>query len=703
MNLQQEDIKTQNIMSTLKSLAKRLNGQVEKIDFDIRKTITYLKEHPTSGYDLINENQIKRLQEEDYILQPELDIVQEYIIRLKPFDEAQEINLTTSITTDAHKSLAKILIKSGSKIRLTTDVKKNLYRALNKIKAKNNIIIGLLDKDMIAGLNEIIKSVDQNGVLSKDVAIWLTKWKKPIPTINDAIVFNYLEKCKKEVSENDKIDYADRNFIIGVNKDEILVEYTKPKDGKSGRNYSGKFIAMKSPNIDNIPSFNFDDKTVSLTETQDKKTYKAKEEGFVSMENNVLKVEKELRLKNVNLKETGNVNPGLNTQVRVIVETGNAAEDAVGPDMLIEANEIIIDGSVGAGAVIRGKNVKIKGQTHSTTTIYADNLEVGVLKGTAYANVAKIKSFENANLWACDVYIEQLFTGKVNGKIVHVAEVRAPSEIRAYHAIFIKQLSCGDNKFFIDQNAVLSAKEKITTCKISIKESNKFIQEGEKDLITLSKFTRDNKQNFMQIKDYMKEIKEKNQKPKPQFVKIFKEYLEKSKALEDLQTKLDQAHQTIKSSQEILNKFDEQLKHTFIYNQGLKWQGINNVYFIFHGKNYSADRVIENLPAVEVVGVKETQKEGTIVAIGMKDDFFNIDLKSIPFGKCPCNPLNIEETKETQEENQEKPQEPNSREPKAQETQKPTDPKQQDPKAQDPKQQEPQKPTDPKPQDPKTK
>lgn len=633
-----QEIKTHDVLSTLQKVCLKTEIPMNQIDFDIRKTFTYIKETGQGNFEPLNEGHAKRLEDPNYLTNEEMQIQQEYMIKLMPVRSSKNFVPRVSVSTDKLKSMAKVVFKKGSLIAITPDVKKNLYKFLNKLKLKNNMLISLLDKDMKAGLNDIIKRVNSDGILIEDCSIWLTKWQKPTVTIDDKIIFNYKEKNKKEITENEKIDYAERHFIIGVDEAEVLIEYFKPKQGRSGRGYNGKFIPMKEPNIDNIPTFKIDEATIEMVDTQEQTIYKAKQRGFVSMEGGVLKISQELKLKNINLRETGHVNPGVNTDVKIIVETGNAAEDAVGPDMIIEAKEIFIDGSVGAGAIIKGQKVFIKGQTHSTTTVYAQDLEVGVLKGTAFADTAKIKSFENARIYACDISIEQLFVGHVYGKTVRAKNVRAACEIRASYAIMIESLSCGDNRFFIDQCALLSSKKTIETCKETIKSSNKLLKEGTKEIVELSKYIRNNKANFEQIKEYMQEMKDKNTQPKPAYVKIFKEYLSKVKALESLQKEIEQGELAIESAQKALKEFDEKLKNTFIYNEGLRWQDTNNVGFIFHSKAYVADRVIENLPAVEIVGLKD-KEDGPIAAIGMKDDFLHIDVNAPSDPNTSCDPL----------------------------------------------------------------
>ena len=121
-------------------------------------------------------------------------------------------------------------------------------------------------------------------------------------------------------------------------------------------------------------------------------------------------------------------------------------------------------------------------------------------------------------------------------------------------------------------------------------------------------------------------------------MRIFKEYVQKLKIMEELQKKLEEAEAAVEKSQNILNEYDKKLSHAFIYNAGLKWLGTNNIYFIFHGKNYVADRVIENLPAVEIVAIKEREKEGLVAAIGKKEDFYNIDINTLDSGE-KCLPL----------------------------------------------------------------
>ncbi len=633
-----EEIKTQNIAQALQNVANTVGAPPARLDFLLKQTLTYIKEPEKGAFEPLSDAHKQKLEDDNYILSKNLDLVQEYVIKIIPQAPNADFAPVVAISTDAARTMAKIIFKKGSLIKPAPDLKKTIYRYLNKIKARNKMLIGVREKLMLQGIGELIAKIQSDGGLKEDLPLWLAKWKKPSQTINDAIFWRYKEKMQKPLSENDKIDYADRNFVIAVKKDEILVEYTKPVDGSSGRAYDGKFIETKPASVENSPTFNYDAQSIDLSDDGSKIFYKARADGFVSLEANTLKIEQILRLKNVNLKETGNIDPGINSGVTIIVESPNPAEDAVGPDMLIEASEIVIEGSVGPGAVIKAQKVAIKGQTHSTTTIFAHELEVAVLKGTAFVHLARVKSFENATMYSCLAEIEQLFTGSLNTKIAKIKNVRAPCEVRAAYAIYIESLACGDNRFYIDASGLLSAKTEILECKALIKESNKFIADGTKELIGTSKYIRDNSGNFAQIKDYIKQAKDAGQAPKGAYVRIFKEYVQKLKIMEELQKKLEEAEAAVEKSQNILNEYDKKLSHAFIYNAGLKWLGTNNIYFIFHGKNYVADRVIENLPAVEIVAIKEREKEGLVAAIGKKEDFYNIDINTLDSGE-KCLPL----------------------------------------------------------------
>lgn len=646
-----DSVKTYHVGRSIAEIVKKEKVVPTSIDFDIRKVNTYVKEPGSKDFDSLNEFHLKHLYDESYLLSEKLQITQEYIVKFKPAQIDPNFNIVISVSTDSYKTMAKATVRKSSVIAKDPDLAKKLLEFFNKVKLKNNMLVGILEKDLLDGVKKLANLINSEGKLKEDFPIWLAKWKKPVMPFNDKIDLIYREKNKKKIKETDKVDHAERHFMIGVKSGELLVEYYKARKGKVGRGYNGKFISVDEPKIDNLPSFEPDPDTVEIEDTPEKKIYKAKQEGFINIDRGLLKVSREMELKNINLKETGNVKPGVDSQVKIIVRTGDAAEDAVGPDMVIEASEIEIIGSVGAGAVLRGKKVSIKGQTHSTTKIYADEANINVLKGTAYTGKATIKSFENARIYGCNIEIEQVFGGHLFGKRVDIKEVRAPCEVRAAHAIVIDKLGVGENKFFIDQTAILSVKGEIEKAKQLIKDSNKYLKEGTEELISVSKYIRDNKQSFTQLKTAIMDAKKRGEAPKPAFVKMFKEYLAKMKELDNVQKNLEQSEINIESSQLKLEQFDTLMKKTFIFNEFLKWPGRNEVHFIYHGKVYDADKTMENMPSVEMIAVKEKEKQGLVATIGMKEDFPNIDT----FEECSfnykCEPLlmDLEEKKEPEE------------------------------------------------------
>lgn len=658
---QTKEIKTYNVGNAIAEIIQKEKVIPASVDFDIKQIATFIKEPGQDEFNSLNENHLQNLKKESYLLNDTLKITQKYVIELKPAVPDANFRPVIAISTDPMKCIARATVKRNSIITNIPNLRNKLIEYFNKVKLRHHMLINVNDAAMLKSIDALAKQVESGGFKS-DMAVWLAKWPKASLSKDDAIEYLYKTKTKKDLKETDKVDHADRGFIIGVEKDEDLVVYRKAKHGKPGRNFSGIYIPIEEPNSNNIPSFEPDKESILIEEDEEKKIYRSLSDGFVTVDRGLLTVSQEMRLKNVTLKDTGHVKPGLNSKVKINVASGDAAEDAVGPDMIIEATEITVVGSIGAGAVLIAKKINVNGQTHNTTKLYANDLEVGVLKGYAEANKATIKSIEQGTVYADHVSIETAVGGDINGRRVEIKDIRSPSKIRAAQAVLFEKVGCGENKIYLDQRAVIPAREAIDAAKQTIKDANKVLKEQTDEMVKTSKYIRDNKKNFNGIKERIMESKKRGEAPSSALVKIFKEYLGKMKRLDEIHSLLEKAEKDMEESKVLLEELDNEMMSTFVFNEGLKWHGASKVHFVFYGKAFDASKLIDNYPAAEVIGVKKKEKEGLVAVVGVRDDFPKLEIyeehpfrfTTDPFASVTTNEEDDEEDEDNEKQKEEK-------------------------------------------------
>ena len=105
-------------------------------------------------------------------------------------------------------------------------------------------------------------------------------------------------------------------FIQSVKKDELLIEYIKPKEGKAGRNCRGEFMKPEDPLVENEPTFNINDTVVKI-ENDSNIEYKANENGYIVFEENTYFIKTDVDLGEISFKTTGSISTGLDSDVSI--------------------------------------------------------------------------------------------------------------------------------------------------------------------------------------------------------------------------------------------------------------------------------------------------------------------------------------------------------------------------------------------------
>ena len=84
--------------------------------------------------------------------------------------------------------------------------------------------------------------------IDKDYTFIVTAGVNVNPSADDALVFYYKNK-NKSTDENDKVDYANRGYLLGVTENELIFEYVKLREGANGRDVRGNLLPTQKPKI----------------------------------------------------------------------------------------------------------------------------------------------------------------------------------------------------------------------------------------------------------------------------------------------------------------------------------------------------------------------------------------------------------------------------------------------------------------------
>jgi len=232
-------------------------------------------------------------------------------------------------------------------------------------------------------------------------------------------------------------------------KDELLIEYIKPKKGESGRNCRGEYITPKEPIIKYEPTFTTGEK-ITVLNTPTSIEYRAAAGGYVTLEGGTYDIHSEVEISEISFKTTGSIETQLDADVSINVKEKDSMKDAIGQGMEVTVNVINIEGSVGPNAKVTAKKATVEGQVHQSAIIRADELTINVHKGTAYGKDVHIARLEHGIVEAERVTISQATGGKIRAREIIIDLLGSHVKLTASHLIEIKKIQGGENQLRID-------------------------------------------------------------------------------------------------------------------------------------------------------------------------------------------------------------------------------------------------------------
>ncbi|MDR2639701.1 MAG: FapA family protein [Helicobacteraceae bacterium] len=569
------EVKTSSIAKSLADLIEREQARPSSVDFDILKIETYIKEPSKDEYAALDKRRLEKLRDKAYLLNPKLELLQEYEVRFKP-SSPLPFRFDMALSADRYRSVAHITLKAGSVIKAGVDAR-SLYLFFNKIKLRNKMMVYICDDALRAAMTRLAQKANGEP-FAEDFGFALCAWPQPEPTIDDGLIWRYRDKMQQE-REHDRINYADRGFISGVNKDELLVEYIMPKRGTAGRSFDGKFIGAPEPKVQNEPAFTIDAAKIEIVEDNGKRLFFAKEDGYVKLDNNILSIDKVIELTEVSLKTTGNIRAGLDKGVTIRIESKDVSGEAIGVDMVVEATEIYANGGVGSGALVTADKIVIRGQTHQKSELIGKHIEVNVLRGTAQGEEVIVKSLEGGVIRSIDAQIEQVVGGEVKCKTIKASVLRGKACLQAATRITIGQASKGENRLVIDASVededrviIDEAIETIAKLRTEIDEHRRL---RDANALYLSK----NLSAFRQVQETIAADRALSRTTGETYLNMAREYKAALRKQEDADARIELLTAQIKTKRRELERFDKMALESEIINESAIWKGHNEAIF----------------------------------------------------------------------------------------------------------------------------
>ena len=516
-------VQTSTPYISLKEISKQYSVAVEFIDFKLSNILTYYKNKDNVEPVFISEENLSIFDENAFYLDDTLEIEQVYDVEFfdvrlnaTPKLPKIEIGVNSAIT----KVIAKV--RASKECEYEQHYEEKLFEYIAKQLMKAKILIGIRIGKLKEELKQIASIIHIKGELDRDYTLNLTQGINPKESV-DAKIFYYYKDKFDSIKDEDKVDYADRGFVFGVSKDELIMEEKKSLEGQNGRDVRGKLIEVAKPKEETGKEISVSE-NIERVENDKSVTYIAKKSGYVVEKNGSFDIEERIEINEVNFKTTGSIQAGTDTNVTLVVRETDTIKDAIGTGIIVEADEIEVKGNVGANAIVKANEVIIGGQTHQKAKIYAKHAKISIHIGKVEAENVEIDRLESGTVIAKKVKINSVVGGSITAQSIQIDTLGSNCIITASRLIDIRYLRGTNNKFIIDASKMQESTDatqdqinKIESIKTELETLLKNI-EAKKNVIN------ENKDSIYTIKAKVEELSKAKVVPPVTFMKKLKEY-----------------------------------------------------------------------------------------------------------------------------------------------------------------------------------
>lgn len=514
---------TANPYGEILNLAKHFGVDSKFIDFDIMEIKTECKVAGESQPRQIPAEKLNIFDDDKFFVEKVESIKQNYLVK---FYDTRQVKPTPlpNVAINANKNLTKILatVSQNADTVYFKEFDKKLINFIYKKLIKVGILVGIRNKTMLEEVAKIYSVLRVKEFIDKDYSFVVTAGVNVNPSADDALVFHYKNK-NKSTDENDKIDYSNRGYLLGVTENELIFEYVKLREGANGRDVRGKLLPTQKAKatIAKMPEH-----TENIYSKEDEEGIKffSKKSGYVQEEKGVFDIKDELDVNEISFKTTGSVDTGLDTNVTLNVKEKDLTKDAIGTGMTVEANEINIEGNVAANAVVKANKVVIGGQTHAKALIEAKDAKIAVHIGSFDGEYVEIDRLEGGKVKAKKVVIKSVIGGEIIAESVIIDTLVSNSNIIIADTLEIKKLKGVNNKILVDFSMIKNTGEQINERMAKIKAIREQIVKMPRTLESKRCVIEENKGPINVIKAKIEELKSTNNTPPVTFMKKLKEY-----------------------------------------------------------------------------------------------------------------------------------------------------------------------------------
>ena len=445
---------TTNVGEELETYAKKNGVFSSKLYLQIKSITTYIKDNDSDFIEIANNN-LDEYKEEEILRNELVEFKQEYSIFIKNKDENYPFNkVLCEVCLEENDTLAYLLIKKGTRLEYYSQLYEDFSNCIIDQMLRSNIMIYLFDTDYKESIKELVDVIKQIKVLTfkDDKKILISKGLGEVKAIKAdvAMIIEDKENTNIENSE-EKIDYADRGFLLNCIEGEELFEFIKPKQGKHGRACTGNIIEEEVISLEAKPMFTVDD-NIEIQDSFENIKYLANKSGYLVKKGNQYEVSNNVDIGEISFKTTGTINSDLDTEISINVVKDDPLEDAIEKGMHVKVQNLYITGSIGPSTLVETRTVSISGQTHKDSLIKCMNADIGIHKGKITGRTVEVKTLDGGEIIADVAIVKNAMSGKIRAKTIEIEILGSRVTMEASQEIQIQKVKGEENKFIFESS-----------------------------------------------------------------------------------------------------------------------------------------------------------------------------------------------------------------------------------------------------------
>jgi len=577
-------VRTQNVAKELIQLSKVHKVELASLDFNVLGIETYTrvtKDGSDIDWEEVDADKLYEIDDATAILNPHFEIKQMYEVEVFTKNISNDMfkDFYAAVGANATKCKVYLSIRAGSRVEVAEKFEEKFFDYINKSKIRAGILVNIFDEMLSEFISRAAAHAKVDGDLTytNKETVLISNAYEPTPTIDDALILHYDKDNTENIGENERIDYANRGFIKSVMKDDLLIEYIKPKIGKAGRNCRGEFMEPKEPEVKNEPTFTIDE-TIEEIDNKDNIEYRAKESGYIVLEGNMYQIKSDMDVDSIDFKTTGSITAGVDSDVILNVKEADPEKDAIGSGMEVAVKEIDIVGNVGSNAKIHAKRANIEGQTHQSSEIKADDLTINVHKGLAIGENITINRLESGIVKGKKVDITQSTGGDISAREIEIGLCASHVKATASKLIEIKKLQGSENIFTIDPLIQKDKQAGLGENQSEIKELEIAVRDIKKEVSKYSTLVKNNTTAFNDVKRRLVHYKKSGIKMPSSFVTKYKQFKKIGEHLESIKNELSVKEDKLSLLTTQTSSFQDSIFDARIINRD-RWVGHNEIVF----------------------------------------------------------------------------------------------------------------------------